>query len=345
MKLRPDDPPSRRDAVLRQDALSPVATRAESRSRHRHPRKLYRSTVRHLLQYTLLAQGFPPWAGPGAVPAPPGHLYDSSTCARTVNIRIGGDLPTPNLRILQANRQHQQKRDGCGGKSGAKRKPPDHAPERATHEPGQEVGKAGTLTGVRAPRGKTTTGSSRPEASAREAHDPEPKPEKHAEGEGEGTSPAGQDEETNPTRPLPAPEEATAETRVAERAAKRPEKGTAGPPPLHQETEAPAERAEATPETEETEEEAPGAITRAAGQGGETGPNAAKMCSREEAPAASAEERTRASPPTAHPTAMSRPPDNTEPTTPATSAETFAEEGRARDPQKPTIPTKMLTPG
>ena len=121
--------------------------------------------------------------------------------------------------------------------------------------------------------------------------------------------------------------------------------GTSGPPPAHQETEAPAARAEATPETEETEEEAPGAKTRTAGQGGETGPKAAKTRSREEAPAASAAETTRASPPVAHPTATSLPPDKTEPTTPATSAETSAEEGRARDPQKPIIPTKMLTPG
>lgn len=97
-------------------------------------------------------------------------------------------------------------------------------------------------------------------------------------------------------------------------------------------------------ETEETEEEAPGANTRGAGQGGEMGPNAAKTRSREEAPAARAEESTRASPPIAHPTATPRPPDRTEPTTPATNAEISAEAGRARDPQKPTIPTKMLTP-
>jgi len=103
--------------------------------------------------------------------------------------------------------------------------------------------------------------------------------------------------------------------------------------------------AEATPEIEETEEEAPGAETRAAGQGGETGPKAAKTRTREEAPAASAEERTRASPPVAHPTATQRPPDRTEPTTSATSADTSAVQGRARDPQKPTIATKMLTPG
>jgi hypothetical protein len=255
-----------------------------------------------------------------------------------------GDFATPNLQVLQEN-HHREKRDGCGGGSGTKRKPPDHAPERTAHEPGQEVGKAGSPAAARAPTGKATTGRPRPEASAREAHDPDLKPEKHAEGEGEGTRPAGQGEETNPTKPRPAPEAATAERRACERDARRPAWGTAGPPPLHHETQAPAARAEATPETEETEEETPGAKTRAAGQGGETGPKAAKTCSLEETPAASVEERTRASPPTAHPTATSRPPDRTEPTTPATSAEISAEAGRARDPQKPTIPTKMLTSG
>jgi hypothetical protein len=254
-------------------------------------------------------------------------------------------LPTPNFAVLQENRQHQRKRDGCRGGLGTKRKPPDHAPERAAHKPGQEAGRVGSPAAARVPTGKTTTGSPRPEASASEDHDPEPTPEKHAKDEAEGCRPAGHGEETNPTRPRPAPEAATAETSAFEREASRAARGTEGSPPLHQETEAPAERAEATPETEEWEEEAPGAKTWAAGQGGETGPNAAKTRSREEVPAASAEETTRASPPVAHPTATSRPLDKTEPTTPATSAETSAEEGRSRDPQKPIVPTKMLTPG
>ena len=104
--------------------------------------------------------------------------------------------------------------------------------------------------------------------------------------------------------------------------------------------------AEATPETEETDEEAPGAKTRMAGQGGETGPNAAKTCSREEAPAASAEESTRASPPrrTRRPPPGRRRGPKPEPRRRHTAPD-LAEEGRSRDPQKPTIPTKMLTPG
>jgi hypothetical protein len=53
---------------------------------------------------------------------------------------------------------------------------------------------------------------------------------------------------------------------------------------------------------------------------------------------ASAEETTRASAPTAHPTATVRPLDKTEPTTPETSAESVADTGRARDLQKPIIP-------
>jgi hypothetical protein len=92
------------------------------------------------------------------------------------------------------------------------------------------------------------------------------------------------------------------------------------------------------------EKDAPGAKTRAAGQGGETGPKAAKTCSREDAPKASAEETTRASAPTAHPTATPRGGNaaSTEPTTPEISAEFAA--GRAREPQKPTIPTTKTTP-
>ena len=110
--------------------------------------------------------------------------------------------------------------------------------------------------------------------------------------------------------------------------------------------EAPEARAEATPETEETEEEAPGADMRAAGHGGETGPKAAKTRSREEAPRASAEETTMASAPVAHPTARPRLGEaaTTEPTTPETSAETSAEPGKVRDAQKPTIPTIKTTP-
>jgi hypothetical protein len=132
-------------------------------------------------------------------------------------------------------------------------------------------------------------------------------------------------------------------TSAAEREASRPAKGTEGPPPARQETEAPAERAEATPETDE---DAPGAETLSAGQGGETGPKAAKTWSREEAPRASAEDKTRASAPVAHPTATLRRGDaaSTEPTTPETSVETSAEAGRAREPQKPTVLTKKLTP-
>jgi hypothetical protein len=137
-----------------------------------------------------------------------------------------------------------------------------------------------------------------------------------------------------------------AETMAFEREASLTASGTEGPPPAHQETEAPEARAEATPETEETDEDAPGAETRAAGQGGETGPKAAKTRSREDAPRASAEETTRASAPVAHPTATPRLGEaaSTEPTTPAMSAETSAGAGRAREPQKPTIPTIKTTP-
>jgi len=196
------------------------------------------------------------------------------------------------------------------GEAGARRKPPDQAepyPDDASgaHEP-HEVGSASTEPAEAiAPTGKSTTGRPRPAASAREAHDPEPDPEKQAEGMDEGPKPAGQGEETNPTKPRPAPEAATAETSAAEREARRPVRWTEGPPPAHQETEAPAARATATPETEEMEEDAAGAKTRAAGSeaGGETGPNAAKTRSREDAPKASTEETTRASPPIAHPTA------------------------------------------
>jgi hypothetical protein len=95
-----------------------------------------------------------------------------------------------------------------------KRKPPDHAPESGTHEPGRKADRTGpgSPAEARGPTGKATTGSSRPTASAREAHEPDPNPEKHAEGEGQETRPAGQGEETNPTKPRPAPEAATAET-------------------------------------------------------------------------------------------------------------------------------------
>lgn len=107
-------------------------------------------------------------------------------------------------------------------------------------------------------------------------------------------------------------------------------------------------RATATPETEETEEDAPGAETRAAGQGGETGPNEAKTENRAASlvPAARADETTRASPPRAHPTATPRPPGapRTEPTTPETSDETEPDAGRAREPQKPTTPDKRPPP-
>jgi hypothetical protein len=237
------------------------------------------------------------------------------------------------------------------GEAGARRKPPDQAepyPDDASgaHEP-HEVGSASTEPAEAiAPTGKTTTGRPRPAASAREAQDPEP--EKQAEGMDEGPKPAGQGEETNPTKPRPAPEAATAETSAAEREARRPVRWTEGPPPAHQETEAPAARATATPETEEMEEDAPGAKTRAAGSeaGGETGPNAAKARSREDAPKASTEETTRASPPIAHPTATPRrgTAASTEPTTPETSAESAADTGRARDPQKPTKPAIKTTP-
>jgi hypothetical protein len=237
------------------------------------------------------------------------------------------------------------------GEAGARRKPPDQAepdPDDASgaHEP-HEAGSvsAGPAEAI-APTAKTTTGRPSPAASAREAHDPEPDPEKQAEGMDEGPRPAGQGEETNPMKPRPAPEEATADTSAAEREARRPASGTEGPPPAHQVIEAPAARAPATPETEETEEDASGAKARAAGQGGETGPNAAKTRSREDAPKASAEETTRASPPTAHPTATSRrgTPASTEPTTRETSAESVADAGRVREPQKPTIPATKITP-
>ena len=76
-------------------------------------------------------------------------------------------------------------------------------------------------------------------------------------------------------------------------------------------------------------------------------PNAAKTCSREEAPAAIAEESTRASLPVAHPTATPRwrEADSTELTTPATSTGSDSDTGKSRDPQKPTIPTTKTTPG
>jgi hypothetical protein len=154
------------------------------------------------------------------------------------------------------------------GEAGARRKPPDQAepyPDDASgaHEP-HEVGSASTEPAEAiAPTGKTTTGRPRPAASTREAQDPEP--EKQAEGMDEGPKPAGQGEETNPTKPRPAPEAATAETSAAEREARRPVRWTEGPPPAHQETEAPVARATATPETEEMEEDAPGAKTRRRG--------------------------------------------------------------------------------
>src|SRR5215217_947086 len=81
-------------------------------------------------------------------------------------------------------------------------------------------------------------------------------------------------------------------------------------------------------------------------KGRETGPNAAKTRSWEDAPRARAAETTRASVPTAHPTATRRlgTPASTEPTTPATSAEFVADVGRPREPQKPTIPSTETTP-
>jgi hypothetical protein len=138
------------------------------------------------------------------------------------------------------------------------------------------------------PRPDHTRAWRRHDVSRQDALGPEPEPEKQAEGKDEGPRPAGQAEETNPTKSRPAPDAATAETRAEEREARRPARGTVGPPPAHQETEAPAARAPATPETEETEDDAPGAKRRAAGQGGETGPNAAKTQRREDAPKASA---------------------------------------------------------
>jgi hypothetical protein len=234
----------------------------------------------------------------------------------------------------------------CSGGTGTKRKPPAHAPESGSHEPGQKAGRSGLGRYLDGGTGKTTTGSPRPTASAREAQEPDPKPEKHAEDEAEGTRPAGQGEETNPTKPHPAPDAATASRRAFDREASRRAMGTEGPPPAHQVTEAPAANAPATPEAEETDEDAPGAQTRTAGQGGQTGPKAAKTRSRQDAPRASAEETTRASPPMAHPTATPRRgnPAKTEPTTPETNAETPAEAGREREPQKPTIPATKITP-
>jgi hypothetical protein len=83
------------------------------------------------------------------------------------------------------------------------------------------------------PDGEDDDGTPRPEASAREAHDPEPESEEQADGAGDGLRPTGQGEETNVTKPRPAPEAATAETRAADREARRPARicrTTPGPP-------------------------------------------------------------------------------------------------------------------
>ena len=151
--------------------------------------------------------------------------------------------------------------------------------------------------------GKTTTGSPRPEASAREAHEP-------GTGAGEARRGRRRGNEAGRAGRGDEPDEAAARAGGGDRrdegcgaggeAAGQGDRGTAPGPPGDGGA---GGEGEATPETEETEEDAPGAKTRAAGQGGETGPNAAKTRSREDAPAASAEETTRASPPMAHPTA------------------------------------------
>ena len=96
-----------------------------------------------------------------------------------------------------------------------KRKPPDQAPESGDQDPAQ----AGSAE-VGRPAGKTTTGRRRPAANAREAQEPDPAPEKQADGDGDGATLGGQGEETSPTSPAPGPEDATAETRAAERLAK-----------------------------------------------------------------------------------------------------------------------------
>ena len=65
------------------------------------------------------------------------------------------------------------------------------------------------------PDGEHDDGSPRPEVSARETHDPEPESEEKADRAGDGLRPAGQGEETNPTKPPRR---------------RRPARGTEGPP-------------------------------------------------------------------------------------------------------------------
>src|SRR5262249_5044069 len=99
----------------------------------------------------------------------------------------------------------------------------------------------------------------------------------------DGRRPAGQARAGNEHhRP---PRAATARTQATERAASRPASGTAGGPPAHQVTEAPANSAAATAGTADPDH-APGAEWRGAGQGGETGPNAASTERRPALPAA-----------------------------------------------------------
>jgi hypothetical protein len=104
----------------------PLALRRGRQPCRRHPRKLYRRAIGHLLKYTLLAQGLPPWAGPGAIPAPPGQLHVLCICVRTVSMPGRRRFPNAFFRVLQVNLGHQEKSAPCGGGTGTKRKPPAH---------------------------------------------------------------------------------------------------------------------------------------------------------------------------------------------------------------------------
>jgi hypothetical protein len=117
-----------------------------------------------------------------------------------------------------------------------------------------------------APTGNTATGTPSRAAAATEAQVPDPQ-----EGQAPALNGYGGNREGQATRPEPTLLAATRRTAASERRARRARRATSGPPPAHQDTEAPARWAAATVATAEPDQD-PGAEKRESGDYGETGP-------------------------------------------------------------------------
>jgi hypothetical protein len=122
----------------------------------------------------------------------------------------------------------------------------------------------GTVTS--SPAGNTTTGTPKRAAAATDAHVPDPQ-------EGQAPDRNGYDgnREGQAIRPELTLLAATRRTAASERRAKRARRATPGPPPAHQDTEAPARWAAETSATAEPDQD-PGAEWREPVNDGETGP-------------------------------------------------------------------------